>query len=61
MRAKLFAIAPSYLGDLMILAGAGVLVYGVHQVYPPAAWIVAGIILVTVGGRIAGVNLWRSA
>lgn len=35
-----------YLEDVLLLAGCGLIVTGVHQIYPPAAWIVAGAMLI---------------
>jgi hypothetical protein len=35
------------LGDVIFVLGAGATIYGVAQVYPPAAWVLGGAILAT--------------
>lgn len=37
------------ISDALTIAGLGALAYGLHAVYPPAAWIVTGAILLLVG------------
>ena len=39
----------SYLWDLVGLVGAVCLIVGTAQIYPPAAWLVAGIACLVVG------------
>jgi hypothetical protein len=38
----------SVVSDLLALCGVGLAGYGLWQVYPPAAWIAAGVLLVVV-------------
>ena len=38
-----------YLDDLLVLSGCAVITVGVWQIYPPAAWIVAGVMLIALG------------
>lgn len=43
--------------DLLFAGGLGLLAYGLHQVYPPAAYVAAGMILLGVaalGARAGG-------
>lgn len=40
------AVAPSVLADLACLAGFLMAVHGVYEIYPPAAWIGAGLALI---------------
>jgi hypothetical protein len=37
------------LPDVLTFAGGGALFYGVHSVYPPAAWILAGAAAILIG------------
>lgn len=37
------------LPDAAAVIGAALLAYGVGQVYPPAAWVVAGVLLLAAG------------
>lgn len=39
--------------DLLVLAGAGVTLYGVALVYPPAAFILGGLALLYTGRALA--------
>ncbi len=38
-----------YLDDFLALAGGALITVGVWQIYPPAAWIVAGVMLIALG------------
>lgn len=38
-----------YLPDVLALMGAGAILYGVHGIYPPAAWILAGAGVLAIG------------
>jgi hypothetical protein len=49
MNAKLKALAAEWWPDSLMVAGAAAVSYGAGQVYTPAGWIVAGVLLV-VGG-----------
>lgn len=40
------------LGDALFVAAVGAIGYGVAQIYPPAAWIVVGLIFIIVGTRM---------
>jgi hypothetical protein len=42
---KLLALAAEHMREIVGLSGLGATVYGVAQVYQPAAWIVGGIAL----------------
>jgi hypothetical protein len=37
--------------DIVTIAGLAALTYGLHQVYPPAAWIVVGLMVMVFGIR----------
>jgi len=39
------------LRDVFVFGGLAMVGYGVHCIYPPAAWIVVGTVLFWVGGR----------
>lgn len=41
------------LPDLLVVAGAGALLYGIQAIYPPAAWIVGGLALLALGTTLA--------
>jgi hypothetical protein len=47
-------VIPPLARGLVGIAGACAIVYGVWQIHQPAAWIVAGVILVLVALRLAG-------
>lgn len=38
-----------YLPDVLIILGAGAVIYGMYRIYPPAAWILAGIGVIAIG------------
>jgi hypothetical protein len=49
------------IGDVFILGGFGLVTYGIYQIFPPAAYIFAGLMLAAFGwyvipDRGAGVN-----
>lgn len=46
---KRFRIALSLAADLVVIAGAGLLVEGMRQVYVPAAWMLAGAFMLVAG------------
>lgn len=39
-------------GDVLFVAAVASIAYGVAQIYPPAAWIVVGLIFIVVGMRM---------
>lgn len=51
-----FLIVRSVIVDLSVLVGIGLLTYGSHLVYPPAAYLVSGLTLL-----VAGLNGARRA
>jgi uncharacterized membrane protein SirB2 len=38
-----------FLDDILILAGCGLILVGVHEVLPVATWFVAGVMLIVMG------------
>lgn len=42
-----------YLDDLLLLTGAALIVWGIAQIYIPAAWIAAGLFLIACAFLIA--------
>jgi hypothetical protein len=53
MKAKLRAMAPALAIDVAAAGGLGMVVYGVHLVYAPAGWILAGIFVVVASALAA--------
>lgn len=45
--------ARTALADLMVVAGAGLVVAGLWLIFPPVAMVAAGVILAVLGTRIA--------
>lgn len=52
---RLRALLPD-IEDALAVVGASLLVYGVYLIYPPAAFIVAGILLLVAAYRYNGSN-----
>lgn len=52
-----------YIPDVLTLLGAGAILYGVHGIYPPVAWILLGAGVLAVGlifaRKEAKLTLWR--
>ncbi len=40
---------PLDIADFFIFIGAGFTVYGIYQIYEPAAWIASGVVTITTG------------
>jgi hypothetical protein len=43
------AVTRAVIADALVLAGAGILVYGVALVHPAAAWITVGVLCIAGG------------
>ena len=44
LASRLFQHGREIASDVLVLGGIGAMVYGVAQVYPPAAWALAGLL-----------------
>lgn len=42
-----------YVPDFLTAGGAAALLYGVHSIYAPAAWILGGLGVLALGGTLA--------
>lgn len=49
MKEKLKAVAAEWGPDALMAAGGGGVAYGAGLVYPPAGWIVGGLLLIVAG------------
>ncbi len=50
---KILTIFAAVIDDLLLIIGAGLLIYGVGMIYTPAGYIAAGVLLIIAAGILA--------